>query len=127
MTRCFPEALCVYCWFYLISRRAVMKPSTVGFFGGDGATIYGHAFKLFPFGFWFVWNENGGRSRQFALRRMEDSSPFVSAPSRLALDLWPLQSLIFPEAPLNDGMRLVADQYVSQAAGRQKQGKARSA
>ncbi|KVW33720.1 hypothetical protein WK94_31400 [Burkholderia ubonensis] len=98
----------------------------MGFFGGNGATIYGHVFKFFPFGFWFVWNEDGGRSRQFGLRRLDDSSPFVSASSRLALDLWPLQSLNFPEAPVDGGVWAMTDYLVSQADDREKQGDARN-
>lgn len=124
--RCLPDELCVYYWFYPHRRRVVMKHSAMGFFGGNGASIYGHVFKFFPFGFWFVWNEDGDRSRQFALRQMKESSTFVSAASRMALDLWPLQSLNFPEAPSNGGMWLVADQYVSQADDREKQSRVRT-
>jgi hypothetical protein len=120
-TRGLPDKLCIYYWFYPHRRRVVMKHSLMGFLGGNGAHIYGHVFKFFPFGFWFVWNEEGGRSRQFNLRRLDDSSSLISATSRLALDLWPLRSMNFPEAlSSNDGMWLVADQYVSQADDRKK-------
>jgi hypothetical protein len=76
--------------------------------------------KFFPFGFWFVWNEEGGRSRQFNLRRFDDSSPFISASSRLVLDIRPLRSMNFPEALQNDAVWLMADKYVSQADDRKK-------
>ncbi|HEM7873898.1 TPA: hypothetical protein U2L31_000211 [Burkholderia contaminans] len=119
-----PEGLCVYYWFYPHRRRIVMKHSLMGFMGGNGAHVYGHVFKFFPFGFWFVWNENGGRSDQFGLRRLGDSSLAISTTSRLALDLWPLQPMNFPEAPSNDSMWLTADPYVSQADDRDKQSNA---
>jgi len=119
--RCPPKELCVYYWFYPHRRRVVMKHSAMGFFGSNGATIYGHVFKFFPFGFWFVWDEEHGHSQQFSLRRLDDASPFISATSRLVLDLWPLRPLNFPEAPPDDGVWLIADQYVSQADDRDKQ------
>jgi hypothetical protein len=120
-TQCLPEGLCVYYWFYPHRRRVVMKHSLMGFIGGNGANIYGHVFKFFPFGFWFVWKEESGRSRRFNLRQLDDSSTIISAESRLVLDLWPLQSLNFPEAPpSDDGMWLVADHLVSQAEDRRR-------
>jgi len=120
-TQCLPKELCIYYWFYPHRRRVVMKHSAMGFFGGNGASIYGHVFKFFPFGFWFVWNEEHGRSQQFNLRRLDDASPVISATSRLVLDLWPLQPPNFPEAPSDDGMWLLVDKYVSQADDRDKQ------
>lgn len=125
--RCLPEELCAYYWLYPHRCRVGTKHSAMRFFGGNGAIIYGHIFEFFPFGFWFVWNNDGDRSRQFCLRRLNDSSAFVSALSRLPLDLWPLQSMNLPEAPSNDCMWLVPDQNVSQANDREKQGKARRA
>ncbi|WP_321941656.1 hypothetical protein [Paraburkholderia tropica] len=118
-TEGLPDKLCVYYWFYPHRRRVVMKHSLMGFFGSNGASIYGHVFKFFPFGFWFVWNEEGDRSRQFNLRRLDVSSPLISAKSQLTLDLQPLRSMNFPEnPPSNDGVWLVADQYISQAEDR---------
>ncbi|AIO42490.1 hypothetical protein DM40_1985 [Burkholderia cenocepacia] len=119
-TQCLPDGLCVYYWFYPYRRRVVMKHSLMGFMGGNGAHIYGHVFKFFPFGFWFVWNEDSGRSRLFNLRQLDDSSSVVSATSRLVLDLHPLRSMNFPEAPMNDGMWLLANQYASRADDRKK-------
>lgn len=120
-TRGLPDKLRVYYWFYPYRRRVVMKHSLMGFLGANGAHIYGHVFKFFPFGFWFVWNEEGGRSRQFNLRQLDESSSMISATSRLVLDLWPLRSMNFPEAPSSDdGVWLVADQYVSQADDRKR-------
>ncbi|MGY6237081.1 hypothetical protein ACW910_06060 (plasmid) [Burkholderia ambifaria] len=119
-TQCLPDELRVYYWFYPHRRRVVMKHSLMGFLGGSGAHIYGHVFKFFPFGFWFVWNEDSGRSRQFNLRHLNDSSSDVSATSRLALDLLPRRPMNFPEAPSNDGMWLLVDQYASRADDRKK-------
>ncbi|HDR9499770.1 TPA: hypothetical protein QDC06_003019 [Burkholderia cepacia] len=119
-TQCLPDELRVYYWFYPHRRRVVMKHSLMGFWGSNGAHIYGHVFKFFPFGFWFVWNEESGRSRQFNLRHLNDSSPDVSATSQLVLDLLPRQPMNFPEAPLDDGMWLLVDQYASRADDRQK-------
>ncbi|MFM0208866.1 hypothetical protein PQQ96_15790 [Paraburkholderia sediminicola] len=117
-TKCLPDGLRVYYWFYPYRRRVVMKHSAMGFIGGNGASIYGHVFKFFPFGFWFVWDETGNRSRRFRLRQLNDSSEFISATSRLVVDLWPLQPSSFPEAPTEDGMWLVTDHLVSQAEDR---------
>ena len=117
-TSCLPNEVCIYYWFYPHRRRVVMKHSVMGFFGGNGASIYGHVFKFFPFGFWIVWDEQGDRSRQFGLRRLDDSSQFIAATSRLSIDLSPLRSPNFPEAPPDTGMWLTADFLASQAEDR---------
>lgn len=119
-TQRLPDELRVYYWFYPCRRRVVMKQLLMGFWGGNGAHIYGHVFKFFPLGFWFVWNEESGRSRQFNLRHLNDSSPDVSATSRLVLDLMPRQPMNFPEAPSDDGMWLLVDQYAFRADDRSK-------
>ncbi len=113
-----PDEVCVYYWFYPHRRRVVMKHSAMGFFGGNGAVIYGHVFKFFPFGFWVVWDEQGDRSKRFNLRRLTDSSSVISASSRLLLDLSQLPPANFPEAPTDNGMWLVTDYRVSQAEDR---------
>ncbi|MFS8976854.1 hypothetical protein PO002_20485 [Cupriavidus necator] len=117
-SKCLPEEVCVYYWFYPHRRRVAMKHSVMGFFGGNGASIYGHVFKFFPFGFWIVWDEQGDRSRQFGLRSLDDSSQFISATSRLPVDLSPLRSPNFPEAPPPDGMWATTDYLASQAMDR---------
>ncbi|MBB5408873.1 hypothetical protein HDG34_002810 [Paraburkholderia sp. HC6.4b] len=118
-----PDEVCVYYWFYPYRRRVVMKHSAMGFLGGNGTAIYGHVFKFFPFGFWIVWNEEGDHSNPFNLRRLADSSPVISASSRLVLDLSPLKPLNFPEAPTDNGMWLVTDYLVSQAEDRPMSGR----
>jgi len=117
-SKCLPDEVCIYYWFYPHRRRVAMKHSVMGFFGGNGANIYGHLFKFFPFGFWVVWDEQGYRSRQFGLRKLDDSSPILSATSRLLVDLLPLKAHDFPEAPTDDGMWLLVDYLASQAEDR---------
>lgn len=111
-----PESIHVYYWLYPYRRRVIMKHCAMSFMGAGGDVIYGHVFKFFPFGFWVVWNEKKINKWNINLQRLGlDSSPHISATSRLALDFLPLQAPDFPETPPDNGMWLLVDHLVLQA------------
>ena len=116
-----PDSIHVYYWLYPYRRRVIMKHCGMGFTDSGGNLIYGHVFKFFPFGFWVVWNEKRISRWSINLPRLGlDTSPFISATFRLAIDFLPLQAPDFPETPPDDGMWLVADHLIAQAETKAK-------
>ncbi|QIE22591.1 hypothetical protein [Caballeronia sp. SBC2] len=112
----FPDNLDLHYWLYPYRSRVIVKHGALGFTGSGGAVIYGHLLKFFPFAFWVVKNDAGFHNWKPAARRLNiDLSTDINAVNRLAIDLRPLESPNFPEAPEDNRMLLISDHLASRA------------
>jgi hypothetical protein len=114
-----PANIDIYYWLYPYRPRVILKHGAMGFAGSQGDIIYGHVFKFFPFGFWFVKSDLPIKNWQINLRKLNtDLSPDLDAMNRLAVEFRPLQSPNFPEAPEGNRMWLVNDDLASRTDDR---------